>query len=315
MHKVSGIRAALAVQHVLDVAGFKRTSRYNGGETHGWSEPNHHRSDGFSLRPIPKENRIEWSITISGRPHFKYVENTYYIGDEEETSNDPINPDSICPRLQTLMEGLGLKVHSIQCVGHQTMWDDDVSYCFVTDHPEWLEAPDPSNRRRRLTSGPILMSAGIEETGKNNVKTTRKLPVYQLDDKIDYGWGNRNCLLPNSYGFTREGLEMMRADLNERIKYRPELENAVSFEGDILVLKDRFDHTIRPVGIKNHWGDEVKVYPWPYMNVSSDRKYKSECPVLVNGEMVTAPDFLTLDSQYEGRGPWSLDTQSATLKP
>ncbi len=315
MPKVSGLRATLAVQHALNEVGLKRSSNLNGAETKGWMAMQYHRAAGFGVKPIKEGSPdLDWSVVISGRPHMRYEENERWVNDEVETSKDPVNPEVLYPKIKAVFESLGMQVKKVEKTGHQTMWDDDVNYNVHTDHPAWLEGYKLGNSAPFLT-GPRLLCARIVETLHSKMKSFQPLPMYQLADKVDHNsWNSPKPLLPNSFGLTREALISLGENVESIAKHTPALANAISFDGDVLVLKGRFDHRIKPVTITNHWGDAVRVYPWPYMNISVEPKYTSEIPMLINGEMTT-PDFLTLDSQYDGEGPWSVQPPTSEMKP
>lgn len=316
MRKVSGIRATLAIQHALDEAGLKRTSIKPGGETNGWVAMQYVRAYGFGVKPTATPGQLDWSIVISGRPHLPYEENTYRHGDDIEISKDPVNPETLYPRIKAVFESIGLNVQKVEYTGHQTMWDDDVSYNIATDHPNWLEDYNPRNSREWLTDDrPRLVCARIVESLRNKIKSFGGLPVYQLSEKVDYhSLLTPKPLLPNSYGLTKGALNSLIDNVQSMAKHSPELDRALAFDGDVLVMNADLNMRIKPVEITNHWGDKVHVYPWPYMNVQIEPKYNSDCVVLVNGEMTRSPDFPTLDGQYEGEGPWSVVPMPNGLK-
>lgn len=136
-----GIEAAQMIKNALAEAGMPRTSTLNGGEVTGWTQA--YGATGFSLRAgrgrrdidgLP-EGQVDWHIVISGKPLLRYRE---YRDEDDGTYHLPINPESLNPRIRQVFEALGMTVHKVSCGGHQSVWDDDVSYNVVTDEPAWL---------------------------------------------------------------------------------------------------------------------------------------------------------------------------------
>lgn len=131
--------AVTEVRDAMDSAGLGRTSRFNGGEITGWTQA--YGSTGFSIRQ-KEDGGLSWHVVLSGRPHLRYES---YEDDGNEL-HDPIAPESLCQKIRTVFEKLGLQVLIVRYSGHQTMWDDDVEYDVETDRPEWLE-PCPMHGR------------------------------------------------------------------------------------------------------------------------------------------------------------------------
>ncbi len=131
--------AAQTVQDLrtaLEVAGLPRTSKYNGAEMTGWTD--HFGSTGYSIRPC-KDGTLQWHVVISGKPHLQYRPRfDVHSGDE---LHEPVNADSLCPRIRKVFEQMGIKVLKLKCTGWQTAWDDDVDYDIITEPPAWLESP------------------------------------------------------------------------------------------------------------------------------------------------------------------------------
>jgi hypothetical protein len=319
MTKISGIRATLAVQHALDEAGLKRTSKDNGAATNGWIAAHYYRAYGFGVKEAKEPGMLDWSVVISGEPHMKYEENEYLSNGERMTSNDPVNPEVLFPRIKKVFEGLGIEVAKVEKTGHQTMWNDDVSYNITSKPPAWLEAYNPDNTLQKLTS-PRLVAATLIETKHSKVKSFTALPMYQLSDKTERNpLSGTRFFLRDCFAMTKEALSILKENNDSSAKYRPELVDAITFDGETLVLRQfmfsgDYRERIQPTTITNHWGDEVKVYKWPEMNVEIERKYTSDCPMLINGEITTTVDFLTLDSQYDGEGPWTPEPEAAAFK-
>lgn len=316
MVKVSGVRASLAIQHAMAEAGLGRTSTLNGGEINGWIEAHYYRSHGFGVKQDNKHpGQLDWSVVVSGKPHLRYEENRYFDGDEPMTSNDPINQEILYPKIKKVFESLGIVVHQVEYTGHQTMWDDDVNYNIRTSHPEWLEAYAPRNPLPKITQ-PRLVCARLEEDRNTLIKSLTALPMYQIcDDVIRDPYSSYTTFKGNQFGLTKEAVAVLESNVDSLSPYKPQLVDAVRIKGKELHLKFGFDTVIRPKTITNAWGDEVEIYLWPRSNVSLERKYTPSCPMLIGGEMISAPSFPLLDQQFEGDGPWTIEMASNTLKP
>jgi hypothetical protein len=315
MTKVSGVRATLGIQHAMNAAGLGRTSTLNGGEINGWIEANYYRSHGFGVKQDKRQGELDWSVVVSGRPHLRYEESRYFEDDEVLTSNDPQNTEVLYPKIKKVFESLGMTVHQVEYTGHQTMWDDDVSYNIRTNHPEWLEAYSPSNLAQRITE-PRLVSARIVETSVSKVRSLTALPMYQIGDKESRDQYSRYpTMLPNQFGLTKEALQILIDNVNSMSTHTPSLAGAVRFVGDVLHLNLGFDQTVRPQTITNAWGDDVEIYLWPRANVELEHKYTPACPMLIGGEMVISPDFPLLDLQFGGDGPWTIERPARSMTP
>lgn len=136
-----GIEAAQMIKNALAEAGMPRTSGMSGGEVTGWTQA--YGATGFSLRAgkgrrdigrLP-EGQVDWHIVVSGKPLLAYRE---YEGEDGDTYHEPIRPESLCPRIRQVFEALGMTVHKVTYSGHQTVWDDDITYNVITDEPAWL---------------------------------------------------------------------------------------------------------------------------------------------------------------------------------
>lgn len=315
MSKISGVRATLAVQHAMDQAGLKRTSTLNGGEINGWIEPQYYRSHGFGVKLDKRPGELDWSVVVSGKPHLRYEENKYFDGDEAMTSNDPVNPERLYDRIKKVFESLGIVVHQVEYTGHQTMWDDDVNYNIRTNHPDWLEAYAPSNPVPKITQ-PRLVCARLVETRNTAVKSFTALPMYQISDRVIRDqYSSLVTFQPNQFGLTKEALLVLIDNVNSLAKHTPSLVDAVRLKGDELHLKVGFEDVVRPKTITNAWGDDVEIYLWPRSNIALERKYTPACPMLIAGEMTSAPSFPVLDLQFEGEGPWTIEMPSRSFTP
>lgn len=315
MTKISGVRATLAIQHAMNEAGLGRTSTLNGGEIKGWIEAHYYRAHGFGVKQDKRPGELDWSVVVSGRPHLRYEENRYFDGDEPMTSNDPVNPERLYERIKKVFEGLGIFVHQVEYTGHQTMWDDDVSYNIRTNHPDWLEAYAPSNPTPKVTQ-PLLVSGRLVADRNTAVKSFTALPMYQLSDRVIRDpYSSGVTYHANQFGLTKEALLVLIDNVDSLAKHTPSLINAVRLKGNELHLQIGFEEVVRPKKITNVWGDDVEIYLWPRSNIVLERKYTPACPMLVAGEMTSAPSFPVLDQQFEGTGPWTIEMSSPSLTP
>ena len=138
----TGLEAVTELYQKLAAAGMPRTSALNGGALRGWTES--FGSTGFSIRR-EQNGELQWHLVVSGKPLFPYREYEQQTNGKTYDFHEPRNPESLLPRLREVFKGMGLTVKSLSCAGHQLMWDDDVEFNVVTNHPEWLEEyPRPS---------------------------------------------------------------------------------------------------------------------------------------------------------------------------
>jgi hypothetical protein len=133
----TGLVAVRIVKEALNDEGLSRISKFNGGELTGWT--NDLGATGFSIRK-QADGTLQWNTVISGRPHLIYEH------DEEDSTSRPVNPEYLCPKIKKVFESIGLKVKEVRAHAWQTMWDDDIDYLVVTEHPEWLEPFAPKKR-------------------------------------------------------------------------------------------------------------------------------------------------------------------------
>lgn len=143
--KKTGLEAVTELYQKLAAAGMPRTSTLTGGEMTGWTEA--YGSTGFSIRREDSGD-LQWHLVVSGKPLFPYREYVHRSGNEY---HEPINPESLFPRLRAVFKEMGVNVKSLRYSGHQLMWDDDVTFNVITEHPTWLE-DYVSTRRRGPTS-------------------------------------------------------------------------------------------------------------------------------------------------------------------
>lgn len=134
--KKTGMEAVTELYQKLAAAGMPRTSTLNGAEMTGWTE--HYGSTGFSIRR-EENGDLQWHLVVSGKPLFAYREYDHWSEGECYGYHEPVNPESLFPRLRDVFQEMGLTVKEMRKSGHQLMWDDDVCFSVVTDHPEWLE--------------------------------------------------------------------------------------------------------------------------------------------------------------------------------
>ena len=139
----TGLEAVTEIKDALAAAGMPRTSNYTGGELTGWTEA--YGSTGFSIRR-QKDGLLCWHMVVSGKPLMQFRGYEDRSNGETYQFHEPVNPEVIYPRVQRVFEQAGLVVESVVKNGHQLMWDDDVEYEVVTNHPDWLE---PAQRGRR----------------------------------------------------------------------------------------------------------------------------------------------------------------------
>ncbi len=130
---LGGKQAAYYLRMALASLGLVRTSTMNGAELTGWTTS--FGSTGFSIRNNDDDS-ITWHIVISGKPHLEYEE---YEQDDDELHR-PLNATSLVPKIQDAFALLDLEPRLIHKTGHQTMWDDDVSFEVITTKPNWLSA-------------------------------------------------------------------------------------------------------------------------------------------------------------------------------
>lgn len=134
--KKTGLEAVTELHQKLAAAGMPRTSTLNGGALRGWTES--YGSTGFSIRR-EQNGDLQWHLVVSGKPLFSYREYEHRSNGETYDYHEPRNPESLLPRLRDVFEDMGLTVKSLSFAGHQLMWDDDVEFSVVTNHPDWLE--------------------------------------------------------------------------------------------------------------------------------------------------------------------------------
>lgn len=147
----TGLQAVTELHQKLAAAGMPRTSELNGGALKGWTES--YGSTGFSIRR-EESGDLQWHLVVSGKPLFRYREYEHWSNGESYDYHEPLNPETVLPRLRAVFEGMGLMVKSLSYTGHQLMWDDDVEFSVVTDHPQWLEQYSPPKRSTIFGRGP-----------------------------------------------------------------------------------------------------------------------------------------------------------------
>ena len=146
----TGLEAVTKLHQKLAAAGMPRTSTLNGGALRGWTES--YGSTGFSIRR-EQNGYLQGHLVVSGKPLFSYREYEHRANGEAYDYHEPRNPESLLPRLRNVFEDMGLTVNSLSCVGHQLMWDDDVEFSAVTNHPDWLEEYPQPRRSTGLGRG------------------------------------------------------------------------------------------------------------------------------------------------------------------
>jgi hypothetical protein len=140
--------------------------------------------------------------------------------------------------------------------------------------------------------------------------------MYQIADAVTRDpYFMETTFKPSQFGLTKEALSILEDNVDSLSKHTPALVDAVRLKGNELHVKIGFQDVIRPTTITNAWGDEVEIFLWPRSNISLEHKYTPSCPMLIAGEMTSAPSFPLLDQQFEGEGPWTIEMQSNTFKP
>ena len=121
------------VKEALAEAGLPRTSGYNGGELTGWTHI--YGSTGFSVRHEDTDI-VVFNVVISGKAAgLDYETWRECEGDEILSMHSPIRPESLCPKIRQVFEGLGVKVLEVSENGYQMHWDDDVNYAVKALRP------------------------------------------------------------------------------------------------------------------------------------------------------------------------------------
>lgn len=300
MSTISGIRAVLAVKAALAEAGFRRNSDLNGAQISGWIQPNHYGSTGYSIRPRD-DGRLDWHVVISGKPHLKYREWTEHREDEDSIDlHEPINPDSLAPKIKAAVEKLGLKVHTVQHCGHQTHWDDDVDFEIVTDVPTWLDTKDRSNKLRKPAAEYALITCNTGRTGKGPA-AVRRLPAY-----VD----RNGC-----YFLPEESLLAIADAVEQSNAYASDKTTFTLSDGKLIYQK-RGDIPVKLAAseIENFWGDKVKVWPVPGYWIEPQAEFKPAFPFLMGGEMRLEAPFAEIDAQNGGDAPW-IEQKAPALAP
>jgi len=316
--KVTGKRAVAGVRHALAEAGMARTSRMAGAEPAGWIATNVHGSTGFSVKPnIPMERdkkavpgELLWHVVVSGKPHMRYRK---YRWDGDEL-HEPVNPEILLPRIKAVFERLGIEVRSVECVGHQTMFDDDVNYNVVTGHPAWLEEYKPKNPFARCDE-PTLAAM-----------------VFRSYPSVDTPPAPLSAPL---VGYVRDGVHFLtRESLEKLVEVLAAQEQAAKAEGRAttrdyssfamfgkapryghatLSPEGEFHMTVpgrpacrtKPVEIVNHWGDLVQVWPMPQTWMEARDPFRTDVPFLQDGEMRQELSVPTYEAQFGADAPWA----------
>lgn len=148
-----------AIRSHLDSRGLTRDpeNRLNGAECTGWTDA--FGSTGFSVRGKSTlmvghdkydDNILVFHVVMSGNlVGIRYRRIPIDTGDETpDWGHEPINEEAPCPRIKAAFEELGFEVLGVQHAGHQTLWDDDISYNVIVRRPSDL-GPDPVEPGRR----------------------------------------------------------------------------------------------------------------------------------------------------------------------
>lgn len=312
--KVTGIRAVLGVRSALEEAGLGRTSGYSGGETTGWIAANHYGSTGFSVKRVAGGD-VAWHVVISGKPHLRYRKWTERQGDDDTIDlHEPVDPQSLAPRIRAAFESLGLEVRKVEYAGAQQHWDDDVDYEVVTDHPGWLGTPDTRNASQD-GDGPLLKAMAV---GPRASEIFPRMPgplvgyvrgsqayltresLMAVDARARQAEAERQSLMA---GYGGEGSPGVPRWLREK-----GLEVSISEAGELRLKSPRLsDPCIPAETLANHWGDEVQGWKVPSYWLQPLAAFKPAVPFLLDGEMRDSVPFRVVDAQNGGDAPWLAD--------
>jgi len=314
--KVNGKRAVLAVRAALDDAGLNRTSGYSGGEIAGWIDPNHFGSTGFSVRRQADGN-LSWHVVISGKPHLRYREWTERRDGDSIDLHEPVNPETLAPRIKAAFETLGMDIREVSYGGAQMHWDDDVSYNVVTDHPEWLGPPDRTNAARD-GDGVLIKTMSFGQRAPEVLASMQGL--------VGYVQGNRAYLTRESLSAVEDKAAKDEASRQESLAHWGEKNapNYLKLKGMQVSLADTGEFVfaspghpqtrVAPETVTNHWGDEVEVWKVPSYWVKPGSSFEPTVPFLLDGEMRKTAPFRLVDAQNGGDAPW-LDQEPSGPAP
>lgn len=293
--KKSGLEAVTLIKNALEAAGMPRKSSFNGGELTGWTST--FGSTGFSVRKV-SDSVVNWHIVISGKPLLKYKKVYSWNEDGERESNgeEPVNPDSLLPRIKKVFQDLGLDVTNLGCSGYQTMWDDDVDYDITTKWPEWLLKDDKKTRRSSLIKN---REAGIEldwdpqtrrEVGKEEARASSKI-----------------------YRDLKTYVEQLKSDL---------IQNGISL-GKALSgksIKDLFsssDYTERSLGnkLRSSVDQFLKKYPEKEQNFFKENYGANITDILSTVDKTSAHNPQEYDIKLDGDSKITPEMKEAVLGP
>ena len=315
---VTAIRAVQGIKAAMEAAGLKRTSRYAGAEIAGWIERNRMGSTGFSVRPL-EDGRLHWHVVLSGKPHLRYSSHRQVSGEEAVTLHEPVAPEALFGRLRAVFAALGLSPHEMRVGGWQGMWDDDVDYDVVTDHPAWLEAYDPTNLAAEAECGVTLRAALVRPSRQDLEPPPFKhaLPVYVVDGEVYLTRETVDALAKAAVDHNREVGKLSGRPLRTMAMVRcseAEVAEDGTFRYRSMGRYEPYETVGRPKTIVNAWGDEVTVWPAPQGMMHAVEPFAPAVPVLVDGGMHERLPFEIYDAQF-GPAPWTPAVPSGGPRP
>ena len=342
---ITAVRALIAVRAALAGQGLHHPGDRGGDTIRGWSPRNvwDTISTNIGLNP---DGLLNWNVEISGKGHLQYetwTEPRHDETDQGETIDlhEPVNPESLIPRIVQAFQSLGIDVRDAAYSGHQSHWDDGVSYRVTTSHPAWLDAYGSNNVRPSAVGAPTLASFGLKGMAKGSNTLATSLAQVGGDAALESG---RTCFLvgyqdeDGSVVVPREALEMLTslpvrtadawlpqpqggAILAQETASYLRFEPAPDGTMELAMLRRLGDYEPRsirrapidppeaiwrrgPETIRNAWGDDVLGWRFPPGALSRTACFVQDHPVLIQGAMRDAVSHSVWDSQF-GVAPWT----------
>jgi hypothetical protein len=266
-----------------------------------------------------EDGRLHWHVVLSGKPHLRYSSYRQVSGNDTVTLHEPVNPEGLFAQLRDVFEGMGLTPREMRVSGWQGMWDDDVSYDVVTDHPAWLEAYDLKNRASDAECGATLRAAVVapRRSDLDPPPFRAELPVYIVDGEVYLTRESIEAMAKAAVDHNREVEQLSDRDRRMRSARRcseAELATDGTFRYRTMGQYELHETSVPPITIVNHWKDEVTVWRGPSGMMRPVEPFSTAVPVLVSGEMRTALSFATYDAQF-GPSPWSEPAPAAGPRP
>lgn len=275
------MRAVLAAQAAMEAAGF--APEPGAARPEGWIRPGYANSPGYGIRASGAN--LEWNVHLAGENHMRWDSYDQAQGEDTVRLHEPVDPERLEGPIRAVFEGLGLDVREVRVAGWHGMWDRQVSYVVVTDHPDWLEDCDPQNRPQ-AAPGPVLQGYAMRQGFRGAVPLRGVLPGYDIGGE------------PH---LTRESIEALAAATagSWGISY------ALDKDGTLVTSRDgRALSRAAPVTHVNHWGDAVQVWPVNRLNLDPAPLEGAAADFVLDGEMRRKAPFALYDAQY-GDAPWS----------